>query len=610
MAITKTDFIEYTRCPRYVALEEIKKEALDADIDYETYLEKDLIDNITDIYNRMYEETEEGDIIDKIDVTDIQLEAMQDYYKKVEIEAGRIAEKEFGGKTKYAEKTHDQECFDTNINGIRYLCYVDIYNEVNDKINIIEVKATTSNKFAKLEYSHQKEKYQIFKKIGNVYHLIEELNEYIPDIDKYNKCRNKLFNRFDEGKYVFDLAVQRYIIEHEYMETGNIDKLDNINYYLGVLNHEYVFDGTYENIEPVYNQDNNGNEIITFIDMNTITKEYQPIIDEYRKALEKNLKESNATPYPLGDYCCYKKRHECKFFKKICGECIPDHYSSLTYMNNGNGFDTGNGRIKGLDLINEGYLNMLDIPEAWIKNPNHFIQRNSLKNDREYIDHEKIKYGLSKLKYPIYHLDFETFPCPMPRFRGEKPYSQSVFEFSLHIEREPGICDNDLDNHVYLARNHKDCRKELIEKLLEWTENQEGTLFAQNISFEHSRIKELAQIFPEYQERLEKLNSNYFDLIWLVEGNKKVYTDFERETINYYHKDLNGSFSIKKTLPVFSDLSYSNLDVKNGTEAIVTYANYPHMTKEERELKYNSLITYCKQDTWAMVVILNSLRNL
>ena len=37
MAITKTNFINYSRCPRYAALEEIKCEKLDADITYKEY---------------------------------------------------------------------------------------------------------------------------------------------------------------------------------------------------------------------------------------------------------------------------------------------------------------------------------------------------------------------------------------------------------------------------------------------------------------------------------------------------------------------------------------------------------------------------------------------
>ena len=63
-------------------------------------------------------------------------------------------------------------------------------------------------------------------------------------------------------------------------------------------------------------------------------------------------------------------------------------------------------------------------------------------------------------------------------------------------------------------------------------------------------------------------------------------------------------------MPVFSDLSYKDLTVKNGTEAIVAYATYNSMTKEEYDLYYEALRIYCQQDTWAMVVILEALREI
>ena len=88
------------------------------------------------------------------------------------------------------------------------------------------------------------------------------------------------------------------------------------------------------------------------------------------------------------------------------------------------------------------------------------------------------------------------------------------------------------------------------------------------------------------------------------------YDKKDARKVNYYHKDLSGSYSIKKTLPVFSDLKYDDLDVKNGTQALVTYAMFDKMTKEEVLFKYNSLLEYCKQDTWAMVVILDRIRHM
>ena len=43
MAITKTDFINYTRCPRYVALLNIKKDKLKSEITYEEYKKEEIV---------------------------------------------------------------------------------------------------------------------------------------------------------------------------------------------------------------------------------------------------------------------------------------------------------------------------------------------------------------------------------------------------------------------------------------------------------------------------------------------------------------------------------------------------------------------------------------
>lgn len=622
MAITKTNFINYTRCRRYASLDEIKRERLDADISYKDYKQEELQENLNEILGSMYEINEEsGEETDLVDKVNRQLEAMMDYYKLVESEAGRISEKTFGGKSIYAENTKDQECFDFSLNGIKYMCYVDIYNENENGINIIEVKATTSKKYMELMAGHKKcDKFFIWQRINNINYLKGEIPGYDLEaemtLDAYQKHYNKFFDRYRLGQYIYDLAIQRYFIEHEYLSTHTEEKLKSFHYYLAVLNADYIFDGTYVDGKPVYNIDDDGNELITFFDMTKVTEEYQKFVDADREQLERYLKDLDATPCPLGDHCGFKKQSGCKFFSPICGSMIPAKNSSLNYIHNGFGFVKEDGvRIKGLELINEGYLNMLDVPEEWITKKAHHIQRESLEFGTVYVDKEKIALGIKQLKYPIYHLDFETMPCPVPRFRGEWPYIQSPFEFSLHIEREPGVCDKDKDNIVFLAKTHQDEREEMIKLMLQYMNPDEGTLFSQNVSFEKGRIKELAKIFPEYRKDLMKLYDRGFDLLWLVNTNSKLYMDlgFDEErakTFNFYDKRLSGSFSIKKTLPVFSNLSYANLVVKNGTEAIVEYANYNKMSKEEYDLKYQALITYCKQDTWAMVEILNALRKL
>lgn len=617
MAITKTDFIEYSRCKRFVALEKVKQDKLDADVSYEEYKQKEYRLALEELLSSMYEE-EENSLINKVDVTNRQLEAMMDYYKKVEEEAGKLIERTFKGKTIYALETKNQESFDFSYHGLKFLCFVDIYNEQEDLINIIEVKATTSKKYVNLQSGYPKEpKYSIFHKKGNVYKLKEYLKDYPLEQEmpwqSYLEQKEKLFNRFKIGSYIYDLAVQRFIIEGEYKEAKNEKKLKNIHYYLAVLNADYIFDGTYQNNMPVYKKDQNDNELITLFDMTELTKEMLPNIQADADNIYRNLKECNAAPCNLGEYCNFKKQTQCKFFNPVCGSHIPKKNSSLTYMHNGKGFKDEYGEShKGLQLINEGYINLLDIPESWIKNPNHKIQRDCYQNNKEYINYEKIKKGIEQLEYPIYHLDFETFPCPVPRFKGESPFTQSPFEFSLHIENEPGKCDCYKDNIIFLAKTMHDEREELIKTLLKNVNVNKGTLLAQNVAFEKGRIKELANIFPKYKENLMKLYHRGFDLLWIINNNQKLYEQLgfkeDLKLVNYYHKNLSGSYSIKKTLPLFSKLSYENLEVKNGTEAIIEYANYNKMTKEELILKQEALKIYCRQDTWAMVEILNNLR--
>jgi len=254
-----------------------------------------------------------------------------------------------------------------------------------------------------------------------------------------------------------------------------------------------------------------------------------------------------------------------------------------------------------------------DIPRSWLKQrEKNVIQRDVIETGKPYYDVEKIKAAIDSIKYPIYHLDFESFPCPLPRFRGEKPYAQSLFQYSIHVEHEPGVCDKNKDNYSFIATTHNDERRALVEGMLDVIKPDGGSVMAYNISFEKTRIKELAVIFPEYQERLLDIADRLVDLMYFLRGNKKLFKalgfDDDKGLFNFYDNRLNGSFSIKKVLPIFSHLSYQGMAVANGTEALVTYARFPSMDEMTFKQSYHDLLEYCKQDTWAMVEILDKLR--
>ena len=310
MAITKTKFINYIRCPRYVSLDDIKLNKLDSTVSFEEYKLEEQEYYLNDILDDMDEEL--------VQIKDEQLETMLPYYNMVEILAGTLAPKYFDGTFKYAYNTKEQESFDCVINGIRYLCYVDIYNEVGDNFNIIEVKATSTKKFLKLGIKEQ----SIFKKNNKgIYCLLDELNEEILDINKYNQNKEKLYDKFNSaGHYIYDLAVQRYIIEND-LKQNNINK--HVKYYLGVLNSDYIYNGKQKNGVNVYDTDDNGNEIIAYFDMSEITKYYINKIDLDRKKVEQYIRNLNGSKCPIGEYCENKKTTKCKYIP-ICFNNIPD----------------------------------------------------------------------------------------------------------------------------------------------------------------------------------------------------------------------------------------------------------------------------------------------
>lgn len=608
MAITKTNFVEYTRCPRYSALENIRKDKLSSEMTIDEYKKEEESLEIRELVSNMFDEESDTDLTQK---EDIQLNAMLDYYKEVELEAAKVCKKLFKGKFVYSSTTYNQESFDYIHNGIRYLCYVDIYNKDGNNINIIEVKATTSRNYLSLEYfENSKEKYPLFSKRDGIYYLNDPVSDSPKLMKKYNEKLSKLYDRYsDYGKYIYDIAIQRHIIEND-----KSTKDYNIKYYLAVLNHNYVYDGYMEDGKRVYNTID-GEDIVNIFDVSDITYNYQDKIKVLRDELENNIYEPKHEKCDVGVYCDIKGRCACRY-KDICFSDVPKYNTSYNYIGFNDNIGFTKDKFTKYDLINMGIKSLDDVPFEWIKDkPNMVIQRDSYDNDKIYIDKEKIKSALDTLKYPIYHLDFESFPCPMPRFKGERPYSQSCFEFSLHIEHAPGVCDKDKDNYIFLASTSGDEREEMVKELVSRIDGSKGTMLAQNVSFEKSRLKELAYIFPEYRDKLLLIAENSTDLIYFIKNNSKLYEslgfDSERSSkINYYHKDLSGSYSIKKTLPIFSDLTYNELEVKNGTEALVTYSKYDTMNKYDLERALNNLRVYCKQDTWAMVVILDALRKL
>lgn len=609
MKISKTKFINYIRCNRFAALDEIYRDKEKAvvsfsdDPELEDLMGEENRKKVSFLLDDMFDEEDEDLLVQP----DLQMETLLPYYNQIEVISGKAIKNRFKGDVQYSLDTYHQKRFEYEQNGFRFYCFVDGYQEDKDQIRIFEVKATTSKKFLDLTFRDDDGvKQSVFMTSPEgILKLREELLE--PVNQNYHDKVKMLYDRLGNvGRYIYDISYQRFVIEKSRASLGK-----STHYYLAVLSSDYIHDGEVDQEQkPIYKDD-----LIVFIDVTKITSNMMETLERDMQTVISRLDVMNANPVSLGKHCQRKDMRKCMFIP-ICYQDVPEKNSIFTYMDGHHGFKDENGiKHELFDLVNEGYLKATDIPYEWLNREKNQIQRKVMETGEPYYQINKIKSGIEALKYPIYHLDFETFPCPLPRFLGEKPYSQSLFQYSIHIEHAPGVCDKEKDNFSYIATKHIDLRKDLVRHMIDVIKPDGGSIMVYNKSFEQTRLKEMAELYPEYRLVLLDMVDRLFDLMHIIKGNTKLYEALgydksEAEGINYYHNDLNGSYSIKKVLPIFSNLTYKGMRIANGTQALVAYARFPLMDQKTFKETYTDLLEYCKQDTWAMVEILNELRKI
>jgi predicted RecB family nuclease len=196
---------------------------------------------------------------------------------------------------------------------------------------------------------------------------------------------------------------------------------------------------------------------------------------------------------------------------------------------------------------------------------------------------------LDKLEYPLRFVDFETInPC-VPRFAGMRPYDQLPFQWSVHVQRQPGAAP---EHHEFLAPDATDPRRDFISSLCTAL-GENGSIVVYS-SFESQRLSELASWFPEFADRITAIQARLFDLLPVV-----------REHV--YHPAFGGSYSIKSVLPALvPEMTYDGMQVANGQDAGLAWESLVHegLNCEERERIRKALLDYCEKDTFALVQLL------
>ena len=271
-----------------------------------------------------------------------------------------------------------------------------------------------------------------------------------------------------------------------------------------------------------------------------------------------------------------------------------NHCPTFSYFNQ----DIPEYSIYNLTRISEKKVNSLvdmevfhlhDIPEDFELTDKQQNQVTAHKIGKPLIDKDRIKEELATLKFPLYFLDYESCATAVPLFEGTWPYQQVCFQYSLHIQREPG---GKLEHYEHLSQKKNGhpipCLLEQMKKDIGPT----GNIIVWNKGFEMGRNKEMAKSYPEYKDFLLQVNDRVYDLMEIFSKQMHV------------HPDYLGSVSIKHVLPVLApDLSYKVLDdIQNGTLATLRWYESIEtpMAESRREKIYANLLKYCELDTLAM----------
>jgi len=364
-------------------------------------------------------------------------------------------------------------------------------------------------------------------------------------------------------EHYHDLAFQRMVFEHAgYKISGT---------YLVHVNKDYWTGPTVDHCELLVIED--------------ITADVEELMKTTRNTAPKALKWLNGSPPKKRITTGCSKKGKCPF--------IHLHYPDFPSYSIFNISRIGAKKIK--QLVEADILDIGQVPEDFKLSAKQRQQVDIAQEDEIIIKRSSVRKVLSKLIYPLYYLDYESFSFVVPPQAGYKTYQQMVFQYSLHVQEKPG---GKVTHHEYILKNKNESVENLV-KNLQKNIGTKGNIIVWNASFEKGRNKEMAALFPAYADFLATVNDRMYDLR----------VPFQKGY--YQHPDFKGKTSLKSVLPVLSpEISYNDLNIQNGMIATIKWhhATDGRLSKKEQKQTFQDLLKYCDLDTFAMVKILEALR--
>lgn len=364
-------------------------------------------------------------------------------------------------------------------------------------------------------------------------------------------------------EHVPDAALQRCVLEGCGLKIGKV--------WLMHLNGEYVRRGPLDP-QAVFKRE----------DITAATAALAPETEQNLWKFMNIAGSAEAPEVPIGRQC--RAPYDCEFLSH-CWQGLPEYsvydIPRLTWE-------------KKALLRLMGVMKFTDVPEGFDLNEAQRLYLRVERTGEPVIDRPAINAFLKKLKYPLFHLDFETLQPGLPLYDESRPYQQIPFQLSLHIQDAPGAEPRHIE---YLGDHREDPRPGVIATLRR-NIGHSGSLVAYNSGFEAARLRELGEDFPSARSAMNNFAGRLADLM----------EPFQQQA--YVHPDFKGHYSIKVVLPALvPGMTYKGLAIGNGGDAQAAYDAMVRgrMNPDEVERTRRDLLVYCGQDSLAMVKILDKL---
>jgi predicted RecB family nuclease len=337
------------------------------------------------------------------------------------------------------------------------------------------------------------------------------------------------------------------------------------------VNREYIYDG--KAIDAHH-----------FFRIRNLTRQAESLQPELTVQLRSEfrvLAMPGAPNVPVGKHC--NNPFACEFFDH-CNPPIPDdHILRLPRIH----------ASTIAKLVALGVQSIHDIPENYPLPERLRRACASVQMGKPWYSPE-LKDELGKLKYPIYFADFETVNPALPRFARMRPYDQIPFQWSVHVQREPGATP---EHFEFLATDRSDPRQAFVSGLCDVL-GDGGSIVVYSQQFESQRLLDLASWLPEFAGRIDKIQHRLWDLLPIIRN-------------HVYHPAFAGSYSLKSVLPsLVPEMTYAGMKVADGQAAGLVWESIVagECSETEREQKRMALQEYCCQDTLGMVKLMELLR--